>query len=180
MKNNWCGDRFIFWLLKFIIITLATNTNKTFLKPDTSGTCFDVITYYNIKVTVKKWEYSLLLLSLLDRFYLNCASGPKLAAPRRAVFCIEIPTWLTTKHLYTMHFVHSMHVYTTLRVLYAVFLLAYYTRILVQLPANRVILKTVTQPYDEGSGILLYYISRGRRGNFACRKSKRPIWLRVY
>lgn len=68
-----------------------------------------------------------------------------------------------------------MRVFTTLRVLYAVFLLAYYTRILVQLPANRVILKTVTQPYDEGSDILLYYLSRGRRGNFACRKSERPI-----
>jgi len=78
-----------------------------------------------------------------------------------------------------MHFVHrhTMHVYTTLRVLYAVlFLLAYYTRILVQLPANRVLLKTVTQPYDKGSDILLlYYLSRERRGNFACRKSERPI-----
>lgn len=69
-----------------------------------------------------------------------------------------------------MHFVHVDNVLmrTTLRVLYNMLqrrsyshtIIYAYILVLLQFPANRVILKTVTQPDDgdEGSDIILLYI----------------------
>jgi hypothetical protein len=55
-----------------------------FFKYDTSGTCFDMISY-NIKITGRKTG------SNRDRFDLNCVSRPEVAAPRR-VFRVKIPS----------------------------------------------------------------------------------------